>query len=359
MKIFEFHPGIGAFSSGFEYFPENQVVQIQKINKNELYSYNLCHKKRFSVEKSEFIDVSKLKKHDLALLKPDFGVSMSQKRFRELKFDELWSCLAYIEAYQPKIAIIITPTAVIPHLNLHQEYVKDEFDMISKDIVLASMQASGYMAWQLTVDQVQCGVPMFSPVNFYVAVRNDLGTPEDTCRPTIRHSTSSGKLPYITTLDALSDLPVNRYEPHNSYCVDPINTYQAWCRRDCGSTVMNNLPHQESEEIVAILNNIQEGSSLKKASEGKIAKGSRAILARPATLSHDFYKIRGGGAAVHPVCPRAFTIREGMRLHGLPDHIHLLDSLSMSKQASIVHQEISPLTAAYVYEFILPYTNGL
>lgn len=355
MKIYEFNPGIGALSAGFEYFDENIVTQVQKINKNELFSYNSCHKQQFSVSKDEFIEISKLKDHDLGILRPDFGISMTQKRFKEVKYDELWSCLAYIEQFKPKIAIIITPTSVIPYLNTSFNYVEDGFHMISKDMVIESMQKSGYMAWQLAIDQVQYGVPMYYPVNFYVAVRNDLGRPEDTCQPTILHGTSSSKRPYFTVADAIADLCIYRYEPPYTYSTPPLNTYQAWCRKNTEDIVMNHTLSRQKPEHVELIKNMPEGVMTKKWTEGKIAKGSRSRADRPGDLGPDFHKLTGKGASIHPVCPRPFTIREGMRIHGLPDHIILKDDISLGRQAAMVHEQISPLIAGPLLQMLDPY----
>ena len=355
MKIFEFNPGIGALSVGFEYFGTNIVTQVQKINKNELFSYNSCHKQQFSVSKDEFIEISKLKDHDLGLLRPDFGISMTQKRFKEVKYYDLWSCLAYIEQFKPKIAIIITPVSVIPYLNTSFNYVEDGFHMVSKDMVVESMQKSGYMAWQLAIDQVQYGVPMYYPVNFYVAVRNDLGKPEDACQPTILHGTSSGKRPYFSVADAIADLSACRYEDACTYSTPSLNTYQAWCRKSAEDTVMNNVSSPVKPEHIELIRNMPEGVMSKVWTEGKIAKGSRSRADRPGDLGPDYHKLTGKGASIHPICPRPFTIREGMRIHGLPDHIILKDDISLNKQAAMVHEQISPLIAGPLHQMIDPY----
>lgn len=352
MRIFEFNPGIGSFSSGFEQYGGHEVVQVQKISPKEAFSYNLMHKNRFSRDNSDFIDKKRLKKHDLAILKPNFGILMTQKRFKELKMDELWSCLAYLENVRPKIAIIITPTSVIGPLNMAFDYVTDGFGMVSKDIIVKSMQKSDYMVWQMVVDQVQCGVPMYYPVNFYVAVRNDLGSVDDVKYPTVHYGVSRGKMPYTTILDALSDLPVNEYEDYKKYPTSPVTTYQAWCRQH----VASEITHNEPQEITSHLKFVKQGVPLSKVPQIKENKGKRAILSRPAKIGHNFHLIKGNGACIHPICHRAFTIREGARLHGLQDHLKFRSDVSLNQQAKMIHESISSLTAAHLLEMLDPFT---
>lgn len=352
MKIFEFNPGIGTFSLGFEFFPENSVVQVQKIDKRSLSTYNFAHKNDFSAEKSQYIDINSLKKHDLGILMPDFGISMTRQYVKSLKMDDLWSTLAYIEQFSPKMVLILTPPAIIPHVNMASEYVTDGFDMVSKDIIIQSMQRSGYMCWQFVVDQVQCGVPMYYPVNFYVGVRDDLGDISDTQMPPIRYGIEDSKMPYTTVMDAIADLPIDP-EEYDTYTSDPLNTYQAWCRQGKSKKLYNNKPQHPPNDLLTYLIKLKEGRSLAEISSKY--RGRRAILNRPSQLRHDFHKIRGSGNTIHPVLHRVFTIREGMRLHGLPDHVRLPDNLAPGNQAKMVHESISPLTAYYVSQILDPY----
>lgn len=356
MRIFEFNPGLGTFSSGFEQYGGHEVVEVQKITSKEIFSFNLTHKNGFSHDNSDFIDKKRLKKHDLAILKPNFGILMTQKRFKELNLDELWSCLAYLEEIRPKIAIIITPTSVISPLNMAFDYVTDGFGMVSKDIVVKSMQKSDYMVWQLVVDQVQCGVPMYYPVNFYVAIRNDLGSVNDMRYPTIHYGITRGKMPYTTILDALSDMPTEEHGDYKKYPTSPINTYQAWCRQHVGSEITHNEPRIEPQEITSHLKFVKQGVPLSKVAQIKENKGKRAILARPAKIGHNFHLIKGNGACIHPTCHRAFTIREGARLHGLQDHLRFRSDVASSLQAKMIHESISPLTAVHILEMLDPYT---
>lgn len=356
MKIFEFNPGIGSFSSGFEKFGPFEVTQVQNISPEEAFAYNIIHKHQFSRNNSQFINEKRLKKHDLAILKPDFGILMTQKRFKDINLDQLWSCLAYLKAHQPKIAIIITPTSVIKSLNMAFGYVTDGFDMVSKDIVIESMQKSGYMAWQLVVNQVQCGVPMYYPVNFYIAVRNDQGNIDEMNTPKIHYGISKGKMPYTTISDALSDLP-GEGDDYAYYAHIPKNSYQAWCRQYSKTEITLNRPKNEPDSITKCLSNVKQGVPLSKVDDIKENKGKRAIYNRPADIGYNFHLIKGNGACIHPLYPRAFTLREGARLHGLQDHINFPTHISEKRIAEIIHQSISPLTASYVLGIIKPYIH--
>ena len=329
MRIFEYHPGIGTFSSGIEKNFKHKVVQVQNISSLECSSYNISHLHQFTPNNSNFINYDSLKKHDFAILKPDFGISITQKRFNSLKMDELYSCLNYIAKYRPKIVIIITPPHVIKSLNYNHSYVTDGFDMVSKDIVIQALQSCDYMAWQLVIDQVQCGVPMYYPVNFYIGIDQSLGDVRDTESPSILYGSGSDKLPYHTVYDAISDLGPDQ----DAYLSQPINAYQLWCRED-ETKLRNHIPKE--------LNS----SDLK-----------RALFTRPADIGSNFYLPNGIGFPCHPSYSfnRAFTIREGMRLHGIPDYIYLSDRIHIKQQAYMVHEQISPLTAINLYSMIKPY----
>lgn len=355
MKIFEFNPGIGTFSLGFETLGDYEVVQTLKITNNELYTYNKLHKHSFKASIEPNIRGTKLKKHDFGILRPDFGVTMANKRPKSINMDDLWACLSYIHLQRPKIALIITPPPVIKLLNTHPSYVKDGFGMASKDIVLASMLKSGYNCWQFVVDQVQCGVPMYYPVNFYLGVREDVVDGDEMHLPEVQYGISVGKLPYTTVLDALGDLPVNTYEHYSDYPSEPVNSYQGWARHHACDKIRNNQPHRPPHDALPYLYQLKPGCALRNLEGCMIAKGKRARLDRPATISADFYKMTGSGYTIHPISHRPFTIREGMRLHGLPDHAVLKKGLSTSTQAHMVHEGISPLTAYYIMGMIQSY----
>lgn len=356
MKIFEFQPGIGTLSAGFEAYGDYEVVQVQKISSQEVYTYNLMHKNRFRADKSDFINQKRLKNHDLAILRPNFGILMTQNRAKKAKLDELWSCLAYIEKTEPKIAIILTPAIVIKHLNIGFKYVTDGFNMVSKDIIIESMQKSGYMVWQVVIDQLQCGVPQYYPVNFYIGVRSDQGDIDDMQLPTIQYGARKERIPFHTIKDALSDLPTQQ-NPSKTYNIEPQNSLQAWYRQHTESELTHNEFHTVKTDVLPYIQDMKQGASINKNTNIKGGKGKRAIWNQPAILSHNFHKIKSTGTSIHPYDQRPFTIREGARLHGIQDHIHFRSDTSIPIQAQMIHESISPLTSVYLIEMLKPYTQ--
>ena len=341
LKIFEYQPNFGTFSAGFESFNENIVVEVVKLAKDAFYGYNRIHKQWFS---SSMIPISTYQPEnsiDLAIFNPSFGENILKKGSSNFFFYDFQDCINFLDNNFPKFAIFQTEVDVIPHLNTADSYVRDGFGQLSKDKLILKLQDLGYKAHLVVLDEADYGIPLHRSFAFYVATPNNfnLVMPKPLFTATGRGSYAK----YRTVADAISDLgPMGEWVEYES---EPKNSYQKALRND----KVQKVTWHHAQNI--------RSSTKKKIS--KVKQGSNNETSVPKSRSKGFNRAKWGsicrcmdskfyissskqGDSIHPIANRPFTIREGCRIHGLPDKLSFDLSTPKKSLGTMIHNSVAP-----------------
>lgn len=340
MKIFEYKPKLGGLSLGLERFSQNEVVEVANLSKIASYSYNNTHKQWFFPDFSAISDYETEKDYDLAILSPFLGEKIDRKGKNNFKINELFDSLAFLEREKPKFAIINVDNKAIPLLNIAKDYVRDGFGQVSMDIVIDKLQKMGYKAHLVAIDEADYGVPMHKYLGMYIATPMDfnLKFPKG-----LYTQYGRGKYnKYRTIADAIGDL--GKMSEWSAYSSAPQNVYQRYIRRGMPKVTWHMLRRKISDKQTEVIKHIREGS---KANSTESVKQTAGYV-RPKwdricpTLDSKFYTISSKGPSLHPHKDRPFTVREGMRIMGLPDNISFELSVSNKDAAELAVNSISP-----------------
>ena len=342
MKIFEYNPNLGTFSLGFERFSQNEVVEVLNIDKKALYSYNYSHKRWFL---PNFDNISSYKLQndvDLAILKPNIGDKIARRGSSNFKIQDILDCLTFLEREKPKFSIILMSSEAIQHLNIAKSYVRDGFNELSKDIIVQKLQKMGYKVYLVALDEASYGVATHKFLALYIATPPDF----DLKFPApMFNEYGRGKYNRFRTIsDAISDLgPLNEWSPYEQTAQ---NVYQRSLRRSSEDhTTWHFLPRKLNASQIATISSIPQGSKAKKV---KTVKPNAGYI-RPKwdricpRLDEKFYLTSSTAVSIHPIQNRPFTMREGMRIMGIPDNISFELSLSYRDAAHMVVQSVSPI----------------
>lgn len=340
MRIFEYKPNLGGLSLGLERFSQNEVVEVANLSKIAAYSYNNTHKQWFFPNFSAIKDYETEKDYDLAILHPNLGEKLSGKGKINFKINELFDVLAFLERETPEFAIITVDNNAIPLLNIGKEYVRDGFDQLSMDLVVNMLQKIGYKAHLVAIDEASYGIPVHKRIGMYIATPTDfnLKFPKGLYTQYGRGKHNR----YRTIADAIGDL--GKMSEWSAYSSDPKNIYQRYIRRGMPKVTWHMLRRKISDQQIDVIKKIREGFKAKNTDSVKQKSG----YIRPKwnricpSLDQKFYTISSGGPSLHPHENRPFTIREGMRIMGLPDNISFELSVSNKDAAKLVVDSISP-----------------
>ena len=341
MKILDCEGNFGCLSSGFEHFSQNEVVEAIKIAKDGEYGYNSIHKSWLPRTKRTFSDINGDLKVDLAIFRPDIGENIARKGSKNFKINDFQASLDFLAEILPKFAIFQTEVDAIPFLNVADDYTKDGFGQVSKDIVVNRLQQMGYKAYLLVLDEADFGVPIHRDLAFYIAAPSDcrIQQPKVLYTSTGRH----GRKKYMTVRGAISDL--GNLGEYVSYSSEPKNMFQAKMRNPNGKVTHNFVRFKLKERARKLIPTIQQGSNNETKVPNARSKGyNRAKwddIYR--CSSSNFYLATDKvGDSIHPIANRPFTIREGCRLHGLPDQLTFDLKTPQKSIAMMIHQSASP-----------------
>lgn len=340
MKIFEYRPFLGGLSLGLEQFSQNEVVEVAKIPQIASFSYNNTHKQWFLPDFSSINSYETEKDYDLAILNPDLGSNFARRGKSNFKINDLEACYSFLRREMPEFAIITADINAIPLLNDAPEYVRDGLDQLSRDNVVYNLQKMGYKAHLIAIDEADYGIPVHKHIAMYIATPNDfnLKFPKG-----LFNRYGRGKYnKYRTIADAIGDLGAT--EEWSAYSSEPQNVYQRRIRRDMPKVTWHFNKRKVTEKQKAIIQKIRPGLNARKTENLKQNSGyNRPKWDRICSgLDDRFYTTSSKLPSIHPVLNRPFTIREGMRIMGLPDNISF-DLRSPPKEiANMVVNTISP-----------------
>ena len=341
MKILEYRPGLGTFSSGLEHFKENEVVDAIYLEKDAFYGYNRIHKQWFPSSIGSISTYRPKEEFDLAIFNPIFGDKVSSRGSDNFFFYDFQNCLSFLDDNMPKFAIFKTETSVIPHLNTAKDYVRDSFGELSRDILIEKLQKMGYDAYLVVLDEADYGIPIHRSFAFYVATPKgfDMVMPKGLFTATGR----GGRPKYRTISDAIGDL--KNLGDWVEYGSGPQNTYQKRLRDSNVSKVTWHHAPNIKESTKKKISLIKQGSNNPTPKPKYRSKGyNRAkwdSICR--CMDEKFYLSSSkGGDSIHPIQNRPFTIREGCRIHGLPDRLSFDLKTKRKSLAKLIHDSAAP-----------------
>lgn len=134
-----------------------------------------------------------------------------------------------------------------------------------------------------------------------------------------------GLRPYLTLMEAISDLPpIGAGESSSDYATPPQNEYQRRMRGEQKKLLEHNASNY-GEKMQEILRIIPEGGSIKDLPMRLRPKSAycntyaRLIPTEPSPTITRNFGTPSSSRCVHPFQPRALSTREGARLQGFPD----------------------------------------
>ena len=341
MKILDCEGNFGCLSSGFENFSQNEVVEAIKIAKDGEYGYNSIHKNWIPRVKRSFSDVDSNLKVDLAIFRPEIGENIARKGAKNFSFNDFQASLDFLAEILPKFAIFQTEVDAIPFMNTAEDYVRDGFGQISKDTVVNQLQQMGYKAHLLVLDEADFGIPIHRDLAFYVATPNSyvLGRPKKLYTATGRHNYKK----YVTVRGAISDL--GNLGEYVNYSSEAKNMFQKKMRNSNGKVTHNFVRFKLKSRARKLIPTIQQGSNNETKVPNSRSKGYNRgkwdDIYRCSSPS--FYLATDKiGDSIHPIANRPLTIREGCRLHGLPDKLTFDLKTSQKSIANMIHKSASP-----------------
>lgn len=341
MKILEYRPNFGTLSAGFENFSENEVAEVVKLTNDAYYGYNRIHKQWFPTSLASISTFKPKNSIDLAIFNPIFGEKIAKKGKDNFFFYDFQDCLNFLEQNLPKFAIFQTEVDVIPFVNTAIDYVRDGFGQLSKDRIIYSLQQMGYKAHLVVLDEADYGIPIHRSFAFYVA------TPEDfdfrVPKPLYTATGKGSYSKYRTIADAIGDLGATG--DWVEYKTDPQNTYQKLLRDENVPRVTWHHPSNIKSSTKKKIASVKQGSNNETSVAKSRSKGYNRAKWKDICRCMDtkFYLVSSkGGDSIHPLENRPFSIREGCRIHGLPDKLSFDLKTSRSSIASMIHNSVAP-----------------
>lgn len=341
MRIFEYNPNLGTFSLGFEHFPHNEVVEVANLDKNAEFSYNNTHKQWFLSSFDSIKSYETQKDYDLAILNPNIGKKIGRRGKKNFKQDDLDDCFVFLEREKPKFTIITMDLHSVPLLNTADDYVRDGFNQLSKDIVIEKLQQMGYKAILVAIDEANYGIATHKGFSFYFGVPKnfDLKFPKGAYNKYGR----GNHYRYRSIAEAICDL--GDLGEWSAYRSKPRNTFQMQMRGKSERTTWHFHKRAQTEAQIGTISKILQGSSASKTKDVRQNHGYN----RPKwnqicpTMDEHFYLVSDSAYSIHPIYDRTFTIREGMRIMGLPDAVSLDLKVTQNDAAELVVNSIAPV----------------
>lgn len=341
MKILEYRPNFGTLSSGFEKFSKNEVVDVVDLSKDAFYGYNRIHKQFFLTSFRSIATYQPKTEVDLAIFNPEFGENVSRKGVKNFFFYDFQNCLDFLDNNHPEFAIFQTEVDVVPLVNTAKDYVRDGFGQLSKDRIIYSLKKMGYEAYLVVIDEADYGVPLHRSFAFYVAT--PLGFNLNIPKVFYNASGRGNFAKFRTVADAIGDLGVmGDWVP---YKFAPQNDFQRSLRNEGGKVTWHHPP-KIKDSMKEKISLVKQGSNNETPKASARSKGyNRAkwdSICR--CMDTKFYLSSSpNGDSIHPIENRPFSIREGCRIHGLPDKLSFDLKTSKSALGEMIHNSPAPI----------------
>lgn len=254
-KTIDLFCGAGGFSLGFEMENFKPVLAIDKWDDAiNTYNYNRKEKIGLSIDINEFSN-DKLKEYkDIDGIiggPPCQGFSMVGTRNHSDERNSLYlQYVRFVEEIKPKFFILENVKGL---LTLKKGYFKED--------ILNRFSGLGYNVNFEVLKASNFGVPQNRERVFFVGLRKDIFGDKFFEFP------SSGEDNFVTTFDALADLPsLDNGEDKEVYRCSPMNEFQRFMRKNSEKIMNNDITNhtQQTKDIIAL---VPDGGSIRDLDE--------------------------------------------------------------------------------------------
>ena len=199
---------------------------------------------------------------------------------------------------------------------------KRMYNGFAYETLVKEMKELGYDTKCQILNAADYGAPQIRFRTIILGWKHGL-VPLDFPKPT--NGPKAGMHPYLTLMEAISDLPpIGAGESSSEYASGPQNEYQRRMRGKQKFLTEHNASNY-GEKMQEILRTIPEGGSIKdlpqrlRPKSGYCNTYARLLPNEPSPTITRNFGTPSSSRCVHPYQPRALSTREGARLQGFPD----------------------------------------
>ncbi len=200
---------------------------------------------------------------------------------------------------------------------------KRMYDGFAYETLVKELGELGYETKSQILNAADYGAPQIRYRTVVLGWRRGL-PPIDFPAPT--NGVKEGLRPYLTLMEAISDLPpIGAGESSSDYATPPQNDYQRRMRGEQEVLLEHNAANY-GEKMQEILRTIPEGGSINDLPMRLRPKSAyantyaRLLPNEPSPTITRNFGTPSSSRCVHPFQPRALSTREGARLQGFPDN---------------------------------------
>ncbi|MFT8323712.1 MAG: DNA cytosine methyltransferase, partial [Bacillus sp. (in: firmicutes)] len=319
--VIDLFSGCGGFSQGFEKAGYNILLGVD-IWKDALVTFEKNHKNAKVLEGSlpditgeEILSLINKDKSDIDVIiggPPCQGFSISGKRILDDPRNQLYKSFVQVVDYiKPKVFVIENVPGLI-------RLFKGE----AKDRIIESLENIGYNVSYKILTASDYGVPQNRKRVFFVGLRKDLFEYPYDYFEFPRPQYGEKKQPYITTKEALDDLPLLENEVGKEmlpYPVPPRNKYQELMRRN-SSFIYNHIATVHKPKTVETIAMVPDGGNYKDLPK-ELWETRKVNIAwtRMNSKKPCFTIDTGHNHHFHYKANRVPTVRESARIQSFPD----------------------------------------
>jgi len=324
-RIIDLFAGVGGLSYGFAHNNSFDIVMANEYETDIAKAYSLNHPSVEMIE-GDIKDITAEKLHKYLKDEIDIVIGgppcQSYSTLGKRQMDER----AHLFEEYCRILSIVNPKMFLFE-NVVGLLSMQGGKLIEK--IKNSFVDLGYQIKVETVNAVDFGVPQYRERVIIVGMKknNYFEYPKPT------HG--SGKNPYRTVKDALSDLPIMKSgETCNEYATVPQNELQKFYRKKTTILTENESP-RNGERLLKIMEALPDGGSKNdlpdslRPSSGYGNTYAKMWWEKPAPTITRNFATPSSSRCVHPRDSRAMTTREGARLQTFPDDYKFYGSVSM------------------------------
>lgn len=346
IKVLDLFSGCGGLSFGFE--KAGYVVKYGIDNwQDALITFEQNHSgsKTFNVDLGvinvgKFLKENNISKGDIDVIvggPPCQGFSISGKRNPSDSRNKLYiSFISFLKELQPRAFVMEN----VPNLlSISNGKIKET--------ILKELKGAGYNVSYQILKASDYGVPQNRRRVLFVGVKH--GT---FIFPNTTHGTND--VPYVSTKDALSDLPEQSASDGQSYTKEVEGHYQKWVREN-SIGIFNHEVINHSDQTKKIINLVPDGGNYKNLPQ-ELQSTRRVNIAwtrldsRKPSCTID----TGHNHLFHYEWNRAPTARESARLQSFPDNFIFMGK-SKASHLKQVGNAVPPLLAKVIAVQLLKY----
>lgn len=322
MNVIDLFSGCGGFSHGFEKAGFNVLLGVD-IWKDALVTFKKNHRKAKILEANltqitgeHLLSYINRDKNEIDVViggPPCQGFSVSGKRILDDPRNQLYKAFVQVvDLIRPKVFVMENVPGLIRL-----------FKGQAKEKIIESLESIDYNVSYKILTAADYGVPQIRKRVFFVGLRKDLFKfPYDYFEFPIPKYGIDSKCPYITSEEAISDLPLLEGEVGEEvtpYPCSPQNTYQQLMRKNSDS-IYNHIATVHKPRTVETISMVPDGGNYKDLPKElwEIRKVNIAWT-RMDSKKPCFTIDTGHNHHFHYKANRVPTVRESARIQSFPD----------------------------------------